>query len=374
MGAPIASGAATDADAGVAASPAASTDEDRDSRTVLVRTTDGVELTFVAAPGEPVLDAAAAAGSTLLSLCRKGTCGVCRAHLVSGTVEHGDHTDDALSAAEEEAGGVLLCCASPTSDVVVDLPYDRAKVLDGAVPERAATVVGLDRWPGDVVRFLLQVEPDEFGTAMQFDAGQFAELTPPGGEESRAYSFANTGNWEGGAEFMVRLRPGGYFSEYARDRAAVGDRLALVGPQGAFTLRENGLRPRWMVCGGTGLAPLISMLRRMAEWGDPQDALLVLGVNRPGEVFATAELDELHAALPALRTLVPVVEPDADWAGPVGTAVDVLAAELDALPPGSERPDVYLCGSPGFLAAARACAEARGVPEDQVYAERILAN
>lgn len=258
----------------------------------------------------------------------------------------------------------------------VDLPYDRSRMLDGAVPERIATVTAIDRWPGDVVRLALRVTADEHGAALQFDAGQFAELTPPGGQEARAYSFANTGNWDGDGdgELYVKLRPGGYFSEHARTRAAVGDEVALRGPQGAFTLRENGGRPRWMVCGGTGLAPLISMLRRMAEWGDLQDCLLILGVNQPDEVFATTELDELRGVLGTLRALVPVARPDAGWTGPVGTAVDVLVAELSELDETAEPPDIYLCGSPGFLVAARDAATSAGVPDEQIYEERILAN
>ncbi len=342
---------------------------------VVLRTADGVELSFPVPAGQTVLDAAAAAGSTLVSLCKKGTCGVCRARLVEGNVELGEHTEEALPAADAAAGTILLCCSAPTptSDVVIELPYDRSRVLDGAVPERTARIVELDRWAGDIVRFVLQVTPDDLGSAMQFEAGQFAELVPPDGEESRAYSFANTGNWDGLAEFMVKLRPAGYFSGYLAGRAAVGDELRLVGPQGAFTLRENGLRPRWFVCGGTGFAPMVSMVRRMAEWGEGQDCLLVLGVNRPDEVFAEAELAELSGMLPALRYVLPVVEPDDGWTGPVGTSVDIMAAELDARPAGAEAPDIYLCGSPGFLAAARAAAVARGVPDDQVYEERILA-
>lgn len=341
---------------------------------VTARTSDGVVLDFSVDDGETILDAAARAGATLPSLCRKGTCGVCRVQLGSGAVEHGVHAEDALSAAEEAAGGVLLCCAQPCGDVAIELPYDRSRVLDGAVPVRRAVLTAVEHWPGDVVRLALQVEADEHGSAMQFEAGQFAELTPPEGEQARAYSFANTGNWDGTAEFYVKLRAEGYFSSYARNRAAVGDVLTLTGPQGVFTLRENGRRPRWMVCGGTGLAPLISMLRRMAEWGEDQDSLLILGVNRADEVFAETELQELRVAMPTLRTLLAVVAGEASWDGPLGTAVDVLAAELAGLTAGDELPDVYLCGSPGFLSAAREAATSAGVPDGQVYEERILAN
>jgi len=297
---------------------------------------------------------------------------MCRAHLAGGHVRLDAHEPSALPADAQAAGDILLCCGHATGDVAIDLPYDSSHVTLGVIPTRTVTITALDRWPGEVVRIVVQALDDpELGTAIPFESGQFAELTPPDGAHARAYSFASVANWDGTAEFYVKLRPGGYFSQYLRDRAAVGDVLKLRGPQGKFGLRENGARPRWMVCGGTGLAPLMSMLRRMAEWGETQETVLVFGVNHPGDVYATDEFAALREALPSLRVIVTVVEPDDTWTGRVGTAVDAMDAELSGCGPQSERPDIYLCGPPGFLDAARASAVARGVPDDQIYEERI---
>lgn len=344
-------------------------------------TSDGVEYVVpVAAPsgdgsGVTLLDAAEAAGYTLVSMCHHGGCGVCHARIGEGRAQMMDHSESVLDGEAVAAGEILLCCAQPEGDVRVDLPYDSSRVLTGAVPVRTVTVASLDRWAGDIVRLLVQVDDSpEYGVAMQFDPGQFAELTPPDGQRSRAYSFASVGNWDGTAEFYVKLREGGYFSDYLEHSAAVGDKLTMRGPLGAFGLKENGSRPRWMVCGGTGLAPFMSLLRRMAEWGETQPVLLILGVNTPAEVFALDEIKDLQAELPSLRFLNPVVSPDAAWNGPVGTAVDIMDAELGGLPDGVERPDIYLCGPPAFLDAARAGAIARGVPDGQIYEERILRN
>ncbi|MCL2316443.1 MAG: 2Fe-2S iron-sulfur cluster binding domain-containing protein [Actinomycetia bacterium] len=337
-------------------------------------TTDGVAYAVPAGPDVNLLDAADAAGYTLTSMCRQGGCGVCRARRASGVVRVGEHAPDALPPDAEKTGQVLLCRTYATSDVTIELPYDSTRLASAAVPVRQVRITSIDRWPGGIVAFSVVVVPDaQHGSALQFEAGQFAELTPPDGAHARVYSFASIGNWDGTAEFYVKLRPGGYFSEYLRGTAQVGDVLTMRGPQGAFALHETG-RPRWMVCGGTGLAPLMSMLRHMADWGETTEARLILGVNRPDEVFATDALADLQASLPSLCVLVPVVEPDASWDGPVGTAVDVLARELDALPAGAVRPDLYLCGPPGFLDAAHAAAASHGVPGDQVFEERVLRN
>jgi ferredoxin-NADP reductase len=273
-----------------------------------------------------------------------------------------------LPADEAARGGVLLCRTYPTGPLEVRLPCDHSRILFGAVPERTATVAAVDLVARDTVRLLLQLGPDAGGgTGIEFDPGQFVEVCRPGGDVRRAYSLANTANWDGLAELYVRLRPGGHFSEYLRG-ARVGDELPVRGPQGAFGLRETGLRPRWFVAGGTGLAPLLSMLRRMAEWAEPYPARLFLGVNDPREVFAVAELDELVAGLPGFRYHISVWRPDDGWSGAVGTPVDAFAAALTDL---AEVPDVYVCGPPALVDATRRAATAAGVAADRVIVENF---
>jgi len=119
---------------------------------------------------------------------------------------------------------------------------------------------------------------------------------------------------------------------------------------------------------GTGLSPLLSMLRKMAEWGDPQPARLVFGITRSTEVFARDEIAALAAALPDFRADTLVWTPDSDWDGPVGNPVELAAAEIALL---DEMPDVYICGPPPMLDAAYAALEAVGVPDDQIHAERF---
>lgn len=335
-------------------------------------TTDGVEYVVNCPEGTTLLTAAEEAGYLLVSSCHHGACGTCRADLVKGTVRMAEHSPHALSPEDEEDGGVLLCCGHPDGDVLIDLPYDSSKVGTGTIPVRKVHIEALDHWSGDVVRLVVRAEDDPVsGSAIQFESGQYAELTPPGGETPRAFSFASVANWDGTAEFYIKLHDNGYFSDYLRTAATIGDELTLRGPQGSFGLHENGARPRWMVCGGTGLAPCMSMLRRMAEWGETQEARLILGVNTPQEVFATQEIADLEASLPTLRTVVTVAQPDETWTGHVGTAVDALDAELAARTSGGEAPDIYLSGPPGFLEAAGVCAANHGIPGDQIYQERI---
>ncbi|MFI2435878.1 2Fe-2S iron-sulfur cluster-binding protein [Streptomyces sp. NPDC018693] len=337
---------------------------------VTLSTSDGKRLEFGCAPGQSVLEAAAEAGAALPAACRQGTCGSCRATVTEGTYDLGPHSEQALPAEEREAGGVLLCRTRPREPLTAGLPYADSRILYGGIPVRAGTLTVLETVARDTVRLeLMLAEDEEQGAGFQFDAGQFVELQVPGGAERRAYSLANTGNWEGRVELFVRLRPGGLFSSYLRDRARVGDRIAVHGPQGAFALRETGPRPRWFVAGGTGLAPLLSMARQMAEWRDPQPVRFFLGGNEEGDVFGEAELRAVTAELTDGAYEICVWRPGASWSGVAGTPADRVA---EALRTAVELPDVYVCGPPPLVDAVTAAALAAGVPQERVVRERFL--
>lgn len=337
-----------------------------DTAPVTLVTSDGERLEFGCAPGRSVLEAAAEAGMALPASCRRGTCGSCAATVTDGAYELGSHSPAALPEEQRKNGGTLLCRTSPRGPLSVALPYPGSRILYGGIPVRESTVTALETVARDTVRLELRLT-EEAGLDCQFEAGQFMELQAPGTETTRAYSPANTGNWEGRMEFFIRLRPGGVFSTYLRDRARPGDRITVRGPQGAFGLQETGLRPRWFVAGGTGLAPVLSMLRHMAEWQEPQRARLFFGVNEPEDVFGTAEIEAVAAELPGFTYDLCV------WrrapGGVSATPVDLVSERLAA---GEEDPDLYLCGPPPMVDAVVRAATAAGVPAERIFRERFL--
>lgn len=341
-----------------------------DSYDVLLVTSDGQESTVRCDSQTTVLAAAEQAGLVLKSACQAGGCGACSAVLSGGEVEMGDHDPDVIEVPESE-GGILLCRSFPRADCRVELPYDRTKVVTAPPTRHRAEITGLERVADGVmhVRLTLQADTDDAATA-DFDSGQFVRVTVPGSTARRAYSPANVANWDGQLEFYIRLLPGGLMSEYLLRDAVVGDVLTVSSPTGTFALAENGLRPRWFIAGGTGLSPLLSMLRRMAEWGDPQPARLFFGVTRHTEVFAQDEIRELAEALPEFGADTVVWHADPGWAGATGNPVDLAAAEVSLL---EETPDVYVCGPPPMVDAAYAALTAAGVPEEQIHVERFSA-
>lgn len=357
------------------------------THTVQLRTQDGQTLDVPCHAQQTLLDAAEAAGLRLSAQCRQGSCGACHAQVLSGAYVLGEHSPSALPKGE---AAVLLCRTSVQSDAVVALPYGSERIGRGELPRRAAQVSELVRDGEHTVRLVLTLQPDEpDGVAVaEFEPGQFVELELASdvaervglAGQRRAYSLANTGNWDGRLELLIRLYPQGRFSRWLREHAQVGDVLTVHGPQGAFGLKENGLRPRWFVAGGTGLAPMLSMLRRMAEFGEPHPARLFFGVNTEAELFGAEALAELQATLPHLAVQRCVWRPAAAWGEFSGSVVDALRAALtDVLAQaGSDAaqaawPDIYLCGPAGMVTAVEAVAAELGVPAGQVEAERFTA-
>ncbi|MFZ3180256.1 MAG: 2Fe-2S iron-sulfur cluster-binding protein, partial [Methylocystis silviterrae] len=211
---------------------------------VSLLTRDGATIAFDADPSDTLLDAAERANIYLPSSCREGGCGACRVARASGDVELMSYSSVALSEDERMAGDILLCRAQPLSDLALHAPFDEAAVGFAPVPERRATLVAIEPAGSGAVRLQLQYEDDPtFGLAAQFTAGQFVELTLPDGSAKRSYSLANAPNWDGTLELFIRLQPHGAFSDYLRDRAAVGDTLLVRGPQGQFTLDESSAAP-----------------------------------------------------------------------------------------------------------------------------------
>lgn len=168
------------------------------------------------------------------------------------------------------------------------------------------------------------------------------------------------------------------YSFHLRNEARPGSKLIVRGPLGAFGLNETGLRPRWLVAGGTGLAPMLSMARHMVEWQEPHPVRLILGVNEEEEVFGLSEMRELAAEAPAISAVgglpgfefeVCVWRPSDTWRGSVETPADLVRSGLkseDVLP------DLYVCGPPTLIDSVLEAAVEGGVAEENVFWERFL--
>lgn len=331
-------------------------------------TKDAKQLTFACTPAQTLIEAARAANITLPTQCRQGNCGSCYASVTSGTHKSGPHNP--LAIPDGTVNGILMCISKPLSDMQLAVPYHYDKILFGNIPQRIAVITAVNIVAPHTMRLELCLEPDpDQGSAAEFEAGQFMELEIPGSNERRAYSMANVSNWDGRLEFFIRLLPKGYFSTFLAEQAQPGVKIMVRGPQGTFGVDTVSIRPRWLVAGGTGLAPMLSILRRMAEYQEIYPARLFFGVNKENELFAIDALQQLQQALPQLKVDLCVWKPQDNWQGFTGTPVDAIQKALEVE---NAQPDIYLCGPPVLVTAATKVALAAGIPADRIFAERFL--
>jgi propane monooxygenase reductase subunit len=181
---------------------------------------------------------------------------------------------------------------------------------------------------------------------------------------------ANTSSREDGRlEFVIKVYPDGLFSSFLDDRLAVGDRLDLTGPFGVFTLREGHDEDLVFVGGGAGLAPILALLRSMAERGIDRRTVFYYGARRRRDLCFTAELEALAEKLPNFRFVPALSEPeDGDgWNGEVGLITDVVKRHEADL----RRAHAYLCGPPPMVEAAMPLLAALGAPEKHIYYDKF---
>jgi benzoate/toluate 1,2-dioxygenase reductase subunit len=330
--------------------------------TISLRFADGDRATFAAKSGETLLAAARRAGIPLSADCEVGDCQTCRASCLSGEIEYDELSSISLTENEAQAGEILPCVAMAASDIEVRVPYERGKlVVAKPFSIRVEAVKRLSASVMSVSARILGLAP------LKFLPGQYVHLQVPGTTEWRSYSMANAPGEERTLEFLVRLVDGGVMSHYLTERVQPGDVIQCRGPHGTFYLR-NGARPILMVAGGTGLAPMISMLRQMIASGGKRDTKLCFGVRFARDLFFERELNDITGHLPNLDVQIAIADGESPTEIESGLVTDLIGPESLA------DTDVYLCGPPAMTDRARAIVAERGAVPTSVILEHFVAS
>ncbi|MEV4730227.1 benzoate 1,2-dioxygenase electron transfer component BenC [Saccharopolyspora sp. NPDC049426] len=303
---------------------------------------DGVTRFITCAPDQTVADASYRQRINIPLDCRDGACGTCKAFCESGEYDGGTYIDDALTSDEAERGYVLPCSMSPKSDLVLRIASTSA-VAKTQAATYPATLTALERLSPTTVSVTLKT-PDR--DKLAFLPGQYVNIAVPGTDQTRSYSFSSAPD-EDHLSFLVKITPGGVMSEYLTERAKPGDELSFTGPHGSFFLRETD-RPVLLLAGGTGLAPILSILRKMRACGSKRPAHLIYGVTTDDDLVETDAVEELAADIENLTWDYCVADPDS--AAPNKGYVTKLIRD-EHLHGGDVA--VYLCGPPPMVEAVR---------------------
>jgi propane monooxygenase reductase subunit len=318
---------------------------------------------------QTILRAAAEQGVQLMHGCKEGQCASCKSFVLDGEdIELDSYSTFALPDFERDEGQTLLCRAHAYEDLVIELLNYDEEMIQSGLPLRQGVVEVLANEPvtHDMRHLVVRlVEPEE----IKFFPGQYLDFQVPGTDDTRSFSMANTPNREGVFEFIIRIYPGGLFSGHLADSIAVGDRLAVEGPFGAFRLRESSSADLLFVGGGAGLAPLLALLRSMADRGVDRRVTFYYGARTSRDLPFRAEIAKLGEQLPGLTFVPALSEPTGtdEWHGETGLITDVLARREPSL----AGVDAYVCGPPPMVEAAIATLTRLGCSEDHIFYDKF---
>jgi CDP-4-dehydro-6-deoxyglucose reductase len=327
----------------------------------------------VRCPGDrPILEALEEAGHPLPNDCRAGHCGTCRVRMRSGDVDRGLYMPMALSDDEVADGYLLSCVATPVTPVV-ELEYDAAVTaaalgVDLFPPRKDVEFVVTDkvaRTP-DIVEARLR----PVGARLKYWPGQYIVLGPRGGGPERPYSIANPPRPDGEITLHVARVSDGATSTWVHKRLSPGDAVLVAGPYGSFVgdLRMRG--PVVAIAGGSGLAPVLALTEAALRRGYADPVTVVHSARTHEDLYATGLLGHLrrrHPNFRSVRTVTRAVDRRPGvWTGRVPEILGEVTGSLAGA-------NVFIAGSPGFVAVCGTAARALGADGARVHVESFYA-
>ena len=327
---------------------------------------------FESAAGQPLLDTARDAGLQLPHSCRGGNCGACKARLKRGEIHYPNGAPLGLSDAEVADGLILLCQARARTDL--ELETFEIQAADQAtrkrLPCRIERALPLSH---DVMGLFLRLPVAE---PFSFEPGQYLDILLPGGRR-RSFSIASPPHDARPLELHVRRVVGGEFTDRLFHEETQNSLLTIEGPLGQFVYRPHAANasssiqtppsiqapPMLLIGGGTGIAPLLSILRHVIENGIERDMRLFWGVRSERDLYAHATLEALSRRAISLSYAPVLSEATTAWTGLTGWVHEAAFRGLDYL----ESYEVYAAGPPAMIAAVQREFDARAVSQSRLY-------
>ncbi len=289
----------------------------------------------------------------------KATCGLCKGRVVTDVGPLLPTERPFMDRDEVAVNTRLLCQVKVKQDTEILIPEEYFLVKEFRSVVEKITVMTHDT---RMFRFRLE-EPDE----ITFKPGQFVQFRIPGAGEERAYSIASSPNEKNIIELIVRLVPGGLCTTYMFNKLKEGDEIYLTGPYGDFFLREETEDPLVCVAGGSGSAPIRSIITYLAEKGSNREIWSFYGGRRPQDIYLTEYYRDLSGKLPNLTHVPAISEPtpedEKEWDGETGLITEVIERHLQDV----SSFEAYMCGPPAMLHYSTLLLKKMGIDENRVY-------
>lgn len=314
---------------------------------------------FTVENDELILDAALRQGVAFPYGCRSGSCGNCLGSVLSGEVDYPAGLPMSLMEEEHQQGKALFCSAVARSALEIEVREIEAS-NEIEIKTLPARVVSLRKLADDVMEMTLKLPETE---RMQFLAGQYIEFLLKDNKR-RAFSLANSPSNDEYLELHLRFVEGGYFTEHVFNEMKEKALVRIHGPLGTFFVHDDN-KPLIFIAGGTGFAPIKSMVEQLIEEGDPRDIWIYWGVRTEQDLYSDYLPEKWAMQFNNIRYIPVFSDPGADSdkqarSGFVHHAVAEDFADMSEYA-------VYVAGPPPMIEAAQQAFTQQGLPQEQLF-------
>jgi Na+-transporting NADH:ubiquinone oxidoreductase subunit F len=325
------------------------------------------EKKIVVKGGSPLLFSLQEEGIFIPSACGgKGTCAYCKVTVLEGSGPVLPTETPYLSAQELREHVRLSCQVKVRNDLRIEIPEDLF-----SIKEFNARVVSISNLTPYIKKLILEIlSPDE---GIAFKPGQYIQLEVPKyklskGSEYRAFSIASSPDEHDEIELYVGLVEKGVVSTYIHDFLMKGDEITIRGPFGDFYYRDSD-RDILMIATGTGLAPMMSILRNLLRKKTQKKIILFFGTRTEEDLYCVEELKGMQNQLPEFRYIPTLsrAKEDSAWRGERGRVTALIEKHI----PEGANMDVYICGNPEMVESCLEVIEEKGIPEDRIYFDKF---
>lgn len=302
---------------------------------------------FEVPAGQTLLESALKEGVPFPHNCTVGTCGSCKCKLESGRVNALTDFGYTLSQQEIAAGYILACQAIP-KDALTRVSVDSPGV-DAPPPQKfEGRITAATALTHDIQRVTI-----ELNRPITFVAGQYANLGYPTLQRPRNYSFADPPDRQGrkSVSFFIRKVPGGAFTEALFAGHLHNVTLEIEAPHGSFYLRSSAA-PMICIAGGSGLAPLLSVLEDARLKRIKRPCAFLFGARTQADLYALDQINTIAATWNDRFVFLPVLSheaADSSWHGARGLVTQFITHVLPDVD--WQRAEGYMCGPPGMIDA-----------------------
>lgn len=314
-----------------------------------------INQTIVASAGVTLLDALLEHQVPISYSCLSGRCGTCRCKVIEGSVTGPSAAEGRLA---QNGHYVLACQSKVESDSVIEIP-EVDEIVTHPTKTLKAEIVAYEELAHDVRRLCVKTSK-----AFDYSPGQFSNLTFWREEGTRSYSMAGVVE-DDVLEFHIRIVPNGRVTSQLDSQLKVGGSIKLNGPLGASYLRRKNSDPMLCVATGTGLAPILSIIRGALESGMQNDIHLIYGARTEVDLYGIDVLDALAAKYDHFNYSITLDHAPQGSAYFHGLVTEAIAEYF----PDLKNWRIYLAGAPAMVEAASLACTKRGADIEHIYAD-----